>query len=460
MRYKGSIRRLIAVIAVLSLVVAACTSTTDSTTTTAGEAPQTTGGSDAPDTTEGAGEEEPDAPSDVALTFSNWFFGGPIQAAYEPTFEEFVENTPEVVEIGVDVQPFVRYQDVLNIRVASGDAPDVAWVFAPFSAGLIEAGQLYDLRPAIEAFEGFDMEDLGSNVDAFKRGDAIYGLPFSNATNIMFYNKDLFAQAGLESPIDLEARGEWTWEKVREMAAALVDSSDARYGFVLGNNIFTNGWQNVIDLWAPYGARPWSLDGTECELATAETVEATTLLHNMMFEDGSYPTLGVEWSFPVGDIGMSLTRGTTVGALADATFEWDVIRAPDGPLGYVPSRAINPFVVFKDVAHPDLAAELAVYMASPGPSARWGVSASPRESLNSAERLAENLPAFTPEQIERSELAAVSAEQFVQEYAHINYGPLKSELQRLFDSQLWVAGADVPAVMESICGEIAPFLQG
>lgn len=66
-----------------------------------------------------------------------------------------------------------------------------------------------------------------------------YGLPMSFGDHIMVHviawNKDMFKEAGLPSLYDLIESGEWTWEKMREIAAALVADTDGdgqidRYG--------------------------------------------------------------------------------------------------------------------------------------------------------------------------------------------------------------------------------------
>jgi len=66
-----------------------------------------------------------------------------------------------------------------------------------------------------------------------------YGLPMSFGDYIMVHviawNKDMFKEAGLPSLYDLIESGEWTWEKMREIAAALVADTDGdgqidRYG--------------------------------------------------------------------------------------------------------------------------------------------------------------------------------------------------------------------------------------
>ena len=48
---------------------------------------------------------------------------------------------------------------------------------------------------------------------------------------VLYYNKNLFQQEGLEDPEELYAKGEWNWDKFVKMAKKLTDSSANRWGF-------------------------------------------------------------------------------------------------------------------------------------------------------------------------------------------------------------------------------------
>ena len=391
------------------------------------------------------------------ITFTNWFYGGGLAAAFDAYTADFVAETPGA-GVRVETIPFPRYHDVLGIRIATGTPPEVAFVLAGMGPALMEAGHLLDFAPFIDAHPGYDIADFGPAIEPWSRDGAVYAIPFTNASNAVYYNIDLFEAAGLPTPAEMQAAGNWTWGSLRDVAEQLQEQGGARYGFAFGNNLFTAGWQNLVDILAPYDAAPWSADGKTCRLTEPGAVSAVSLVHGMMFKDGSHPGPGVQFDFMAGDIGMALTRPTFAYRLADVPFRWDVIIAPEGPEGFVPSRAQNILVTFAASANPELGAQYIVNATDPENAALWSASAPPRQSLQTLELMAPN-NALTPEQLEAAVIPAMQSERFELEYSHMNYGPLQSEIQRLFGAHLWIEGANVEEALAITCASIQPFLE-
>ncbi|MET9404705.1 extracellular solute-binding protein [Streptomyces sp. NPDC002935] len=101
---------------------------------------------------------------------------------------------------GVRVVTTVYPADTVDAKVAAlvkrGKAPDVVQTgsFAEYAA----AGKLYsaDELLSIPVQAGF----VRSLADAGKVAGTQYGLPFTASTRLLYYNKDLFRQAGLKAP--------------------------------------------------------------------------------------------------------------------------------------------------------------------------------------------------------------------------------------------------------------------
>jgi multiple sugar transport system substrate-binding protein len=400
----------------------------------------------------------PPALAQEDMTFANWFYEGELRDAFEKYRISFEEAHPEVGTVQIETIPFPRYLDTLNVRLASGNPPDVAWVHAGHGPAFIAADRLVDLTPFIEADPNFNLADFGAAMGPWTRDGKIYGIPFTNAGNVLYYNEDIFAKAGVATPRELLEKGEWTWEKLREISRELVAKGGARYGYMFGNNIFTVGWQNLVDIIPAYGGAPWSADGNTCLFNDPKTVAAIQLVHDMIYDDKTHPEPGVEADFAAGDIGMSLTRPNFAFRLNDVTFKWDVVPAPSGPEGYVPSRAQNAIGVFKGAKHEDWGAQFTVWATNPTNGALWTASASPRLSLQSLDILTSN-NVLNAEQLERAVIPAMQSEKFQLEYTHRNYGPLTAEVQRLFGGLIWVADADVATATTDLCNQIAPLLQ-
>jgi len=392
------------------------------------------------------------------ITFTNWFYGGALGEAFEAYNASFMAENPDVSGVDVETIPFPRYHDVINVRLASGTPPDVAFILAGIGPSLMDAGRLMDLTPFIEAEAGYDLDDFGPAITPWIRDGRVYALPFTNASNAIYYNIDLFEAAGLPTPDEMQASGEWTWENLARVAEQLQEAGGARFGYVFGNGLFTSGWQNLVDIFPSYGGGPWSEDGTECGFDDAPSIAALQLVHDMIYRDGSHPQPGVDVDFATGDIGMSLTRPTFAFRLDGVPFRWDIITAPEGPEGFVPSRAQNILVTFTTSENAELGARYVVHATNPENAALWTASAPPRLSLQTLELMAPN-NALSEAQLQAAVIPAMQNERFQLEYSHRNYGPLQSEIQRLFSAHVWNEDADLEQATAIVCNQIAPFLR-
>ena len=206
------------------------------------------------------------AQDDAQISYRNWFHGGSMETVWNDYIASYEAANPGLT-VEVQTIPFPRYNDVLTVELAADDPPDVAWINASVGPQWVKSGRLVDLMPLVP--EGYDLDDFGAALDPWRDGDSLYALPFTNAGNLVFYNADAFEAAGLATPIEMLENGEWTWENVVTTAAALKADGGMDYGFLFNNNLFTNGWRNLIEIWSPYGGGPWTVDGTDCTFDSA-----------------------------------------------------------------------------------------------------------------------------------------------------------------------------------------------
>ncbi|MER5551169.1 extracellular solute-binding protein [Streptomyces sp. NPDC002793] len=114
---------------------------------------------------------------------------------------------------GIDVEVSVHsWKDVdreVAEMVKAGEAPDIAQIGA--YADYAQADELYtaDEMISIRTESNF----MPSLTDAGELDGNLYGLPFVASTRLLFYNKGLFAEAGLGAP--------QTWDDIESDAAAL-----------------------------------------------------------------------------------------------------------------------------------------------------------------------------------------------------------------------------------------------
>ena len=121
--------------------------------------------------------------------------------ALQPTFTDFLnglidkyeQENPNVTINWVDL-PYDSIQQKLVTATAGGTSPDVVNLNTQMTLTL--AGALVDLEK--EATEEQKSVYIPSLYDSARIGDSVYAFPWYASPNIMFYNKALFEQAGLD----------------------------------------------------------------------------------------------------------------------------------------------------------------------------------------------------------------------------------------------------------------------
>lgn len=146
----------------------------------------------APSTSEG----ETGGGDETALTVWSWRTED--VAAYEKIFNTYEEAHPGVT---VEFKPYknTEYNTILATGLAEAGGPDVAQLRAyGLLQPLVEAGQLEPLDGKVDGLDEFPEQVLEG---AQGRDDGkTYGVPFAVQTLQVFYNKEIFADNGIDVP--------------------------------------------------------------------------------------------------------------------------------------------------------------------------------------------------------------------------------------------------------------------
>jgi multiple sugar transport system substrate-binding protein len=237
-------------------------------------------------------------------------------------------------DVRVEVQhaPWGSYFDRLQTQMAGGTAPDV--MFLNNIPSYASRGVLYPLDDLI-ARDGFDTSTYHPGLLAvFSYDGDVYGFARDNDTNVLYYNADLFDEAGVAYP-----NADWNWDDIRAAALELTVRDDRgralQYGLALEKNrypqwIYQNGGILFDD----------PLNPTSFHMDSPEAIEAIAFIADMILEDGSVPSfdamaqLGSTTElFSTGRVAMVMTNAARMPTFADADFAWDVAPLPAGPDG-------------------------------------------------------------------------------------------------------------------------------
>ncbi|MFF3487546.1 extracellular solute-binding protein [Streptomyces sp. NPDC002701] len=124
------------------------------------------------------------------------------------------------VDVEVSVHSWNDVDAKVKNMVADGDPPDLAQIGA--YADYADAGQLYRADDVLSIDTQSDFVTRLSAAGEINRTQ--YGMPFASSTRLLFYNKKLFADAGLTPPK--------SWSELASAAAAL-KAEGVKYPYAL-----------------------------------------------------------------------------------------------------------------------------------------------------------------------------------------------------------------------------------
>lgn len=197
------------------------------------------------------------APDEDALTF--FFAANPDERdARIRIIDEFARRHPDIKVRPVLAAPGVMQQ--LSTFCAGGRCPDVLMAWDLTYAELAARGVLLDLNtmlsgdPAFAA--GLKSDGIGALYDSFTFNGGQYALPEQWSGNFLFYNKRLFAEAGLAAPPRTWEQP-WTFTEFSSTAAALTKRDRSGRATQWG---FVNMWFSYYSagLFAMNNGVPWS----------------------------------------------------------------------------------------------------------------------------------------------------------------------------------------------------------
>lgn len=227
------------------------------------------------------------------------------------------------VKVNVTVIPESDYSSKLNQMVATKDSSaDIMIVWENDLKNFADAGGIDPLDDYL-ADSDIDTSDFIDAVAQLSDGlGGTYGLPWCAATEILYYNKDMFDAAGIDYPTN-----DWSYEDFKTAAAAL--TSDGVYGCTLPN---TQTW------WAGIaGAGDQVYDPATGELVIGDgAVSYITDVADMVAQ-GIMPEPSSDTTdlFGAGKAAMALAGSWQISSYGDTLgFNWDIACLPTNVVKY------------------------------------------------------------------------------------------------------------------------------
>jgi multiple sugar transport system substrate-binding protein len=302
--------------------------------------------------------EPPEPPEPVTITYFT-FSAAPDHLEDLDQMIQIFEAAHPDIKVKVETAPWDDYFTKLQTLIAGGTAPDVFELNYENFVSFAAKGVLRDLDSLAQADETFDSAILYPRAyGAFNYNGMQLGLPETFSTAVLFYNKDLFDQAGLSYPT-----ADWTWDDAVTAGKELTDADAGVWGLyspVQFWEFYKKAAQNGCDF--------FNEDKTEVMINAPECVEALETMVSFV-EEGIMPSdadmggVADGDMFTAGQIAMDVTGIWMFAAFADAPFEWDIQVEP-GLADHATHFFANAVSVFAATEHPQEAWEWAKFFTS------------------------------------------------------------------------------------------------
>jgi multiple sugar transport system substrate-binding protein len=280
------------------------------------------------------GEAEGTAPDQEVVELRLTFWG---DLADMPTWnwglEQFHEQNPGI-RIRWENTPWTEYWTKLQTEAAAGTIPDVVGMVSMYSQQYIRQNTLKPLNTYIEREPDVNVDDFWPVImPAYRWEGETYAFPYDLSTMAIFYNKNLFDEAGVAYPT-----GSWTWDEFLDACQKMTkDTGSGRidqWGWLLP--IFD--WTIDVPL-STNGASWFNEDDTICTMDTPEAIETVQWLADLRLVHGVVPTIAEQGDVPLFETGRAaMTWGNPEAVQVIATrvgpprendkFLWDVALFP------------------------------------------------------------------------------------------------------------------------------------
>lgn len=256
--------------------------------------------------------------------------------AFLPDLVNAYNESQDEVRVELTLVPAAQVAQKFSAAASGGASPDIVSLDIATVPQYAEAGWLADVTEKAEAL-GYLDESSPSHVELATVDGSLFALPFTADVAVLYYNKSLFEQAGLDPEV-----GPGTWAEIREAARAVDAVSDETTGYYFsgacgGCMAFTL----LPYVWAQGGD---VLDDGAATISPNPALESTLEHFRGMWEDGVVDTMSTTDSgadqfgpFFSGTTGMfvngSYPYGTLVAEHPDIDFGMVVVPSEDGTDG-------------------------------------------------------------------------------------------------------------------------------
>jgi sn-glycerol 3-phosphate transport system substrate-binding protein len=305
--------------------------------------------------------------------------GGPITKIVDQMAADFEKENP-----GIKVKPIYAgtYQETIVKALTahkSGQPPSTAILLSTDMFTLIDEDAIVPFNELANSAE--DQAWIKSFYPAFmansQANGKVWGIPFQRSTIVLYWNKELFKEAGLDPN-----KPPGTWQEMVEYGQKLTKRDSAGNVTQWGVQIPSSGFPYWLfqGLTTPNGVELMNAAGTETYFDKPEVIQALQFWVDLSRKHKVMPAGVIEWGTTPKDFFekkiamMWTTTGNLTNVRTNAKFDFGVAMLPAAKRRGSPTGGGNFYVFKKAPKDQQLASvKFAKWMTTPERAAQWGI---------------------------------------------------------------------------------------
>jgi multiple sugar transport system substrate-binding protein len=266
-------------------------------------------------------------PSDNEITF--WHAMGRWEGDLLAIIDEFNQLHPEMPVRAYNMSRYQALSQKIIAAVAAGQPPTISQAYEAWTAEMIEGGIIECLQPYAEGPQGLSGDDWSDFHSVFlgecSYDDQLWSFPFNKSVRTLFYNRDLFAEVGLDPDHPPSDWREWLDYSRRITSDFDGDGDPDRWGITAKASVTFFG-----NLLLQNGGNFFSADGSRSTIASPAGIEAMEFMWKLVgSREVGYSTFDYAFQneFKAGKVGMMESSSVSLSFLR-GKIDFDLGVAP------------------------------------------------------------------------------------------------------------------------------------
>ncbi|QXE34264.1 extracellular solute-binding protein [Streptomyces sp. GMY02] len=199
--------------------------------------------------------------------------------SFEDDIKAFEKANPEIDIVGHDAFP-CQDPKTFDAKLAGGQMEDVFYTYFTDAKHVVDINQAADITSYVKDMKSYT--DIQQSLrDVYTVDGKVYGVPRTNYSMGLLYNKKLFEEAGLDP-----AKPPATWDEVRTAAKKIAGLGKGYVGYADYSAQNQGGWHFTAEMYSQ-GGDVVSADGKSAAVDSPEGKAVLQTLKDMRWTDNS-----------------------------------------------------------------------------------------------------------------------------------------------------------------------------